>query len=180
MGNNPSKPTEHIFYGETPVQFSHNLVNTLEHSSETDSTRSKATDLHIAQLVNSELQRLQAREDEILNQLSNSDLAPAESGSTGTSILSNFLPSSGQQEDPLNRQSLQEKVEGLKRRLSSVPAPEERPEDPEIVNTRQAVVNCLRINDRRPLDCYAEIERFKGVARKREKEFVVSVVGRDF
>lgn len=193
------------------MQFSHNLVNTLQNSTEvfvspipyfpflsthtqpqSDSTRAKETDLHIAQLVHSELSRLQAREDEILSAISRDadngtgTLAPPPPSSDSTlGKLSALLPASltGQDDsDDLNlsRQALAEKIEELKKRLAKVPAPGGEGEDGEVVAARQGVVQCLRFNDRRPLDCWAEVERFREVARRREREFVVGVVGREF
>ena len=40
----------------------------------------------------------------------------------------------------------------------------------DVEKARSELVRCLRINDRRPLDCWAEVQNFKdGVARMEEK-----------
>ncbi|KAF8425255.1 putative altered inheritance of mitochondria protein 13, mitochondrial [Tirmania nivea] len=168
MGNNPSKPTEYIFYGETPVQFSHNLLGALEGSSESDSTREKASDLHIAQLVHSELARLQSREDELLSQLST---APTPASTTNGADPADALA--------LSRDSLAQKVAEIKHRLENIPGGRGiAEEDDEVKRARGEVVNCLKERDRRPLDCWAEVQAFRDVARRREKGFVVGVIGR--
>jgi len=165
MGNNPSKPTEHIFYGETPVQFSSNLVSTLEGSQESDSTRQKLSDLHIAQLVQSELQRLQSREDAVFAELSRAEQTASLIDGPGTDpdLLS------------VSRVALSHRVSEIRDRLERFPS-KKRPEDEETKKTREELVNCLRVNDRRPLDCWGEVERFKEVVRRREGGFVLRVV----
>jgi altered-inheritance-of-mitochondria protein 13 len=42
---------------------------------------------------------------------------------------------------------------------------------------RSDVVRCLRENDRRPLDCWREVEAFSQEVRKLEKGWVEKVVG---
>jgi MICOS complex subunit MIC19 len=41
---------------------------------------------------------------------------------------------------------------------------------------RQDVISCLRINDRKPLDCWKEVEIFKREVRKLEESYVSSVL----
>jgi hypothetical protein len=41
---------------------------------------------------------------------------------------------------------------------------------------RQDVISCLRINDRKPLDCWKEVEIFKREVRKLEENYVSSVL----
>lgn len=43
---------------------------------------------------------------------------------------------------------------------------------PEVEKARETVRNCLRKNDRRPLDCWEEVEQFKAEVGKMEKAFV--------
>jgi len=40
-----------------------------------------------------------------------------------------------------------------------------------------AMVRCLRLNDRRPLDCWKEVEDFKAEVARLEKSFVGKIVG---
>jgi altered-inheritance-of-mitochondria protein 13 len=44
-------------------------------------------------------------------------------------------------------------------------------------SARDTVERCLRENDRRPLDCWREVEAFKEEVRRLEKGWVEKVVG---
>ncbi|KAL7270181.1 hypothetical protein RUND412_007121 [Rhizina undulata] len=160
MGAGNSKPTEHVFYGETPVRFSNSLVTTLQSSSETDSTRQKALEFEVQSRVNSELQRLQTRESQLLQDLE-------------ARISEVAVP-----EIDLDRVKVQQQINDLKRRLEHIPKVAEL--DKEIEKAREEVVKCLRTNDTRPLDCYKEVEEFKNEVSRLEKEFVVKTVGREY
>ena len=65
-------------------------------------------------------------------------------------------------------------IEKLKRTLSERKVLKDLP--PEVEKARNAVVNCLRVNDRRPLDCWQEVEAFKSEVRKMEEKFVGDVL----
>ena len=82
--------------------------------------------------------------------------------------------------DPLavSRIALQSKISGIKERLGSVPGSTYSEEDDETKRARGEVVRCLSVNDRRPLECWAEVEKFREMARRREGGFVTGVVGR--
>jgi altered-inheritance-of-mitochondria protein 13 len=45
-----------------------------------------------------------------------------------------------------------------------------------VESARSDVVRCLRDNDRRPLDCWKEVEAFKEEVRRLEKGWVEKVV----
>ncbi len=63
-------------------------------------------------------------------------------------------------------EALRAKLEG--RKVRDLPEPVEK--------ARADVIRCLRENDRRPLDCWQEVESFKEEVRKWEKSFVDRVV----
>ncbi len=48
--------------------------------------------------------------------------------------------------------------------------------DESVEKARNEVVRCLRENDRRPLDCYKEVEKFKEEVRKLEGVWVEKIV----
>jgi altered-inheritance-of-mitochondria protein 13 len=111
---------------ETPVRFSGNLVNTLTHAAETDSSREKALELHIQNRVADELSRLEARESEIL------------------AGIDERLKAEGapQEELALDRNKVQAQVEALRKRLEEIPKAHELDEN--VKKAREAVVGCLR------------------------------------
>lgn len=63
---------------------------------------------------------------------------------------------------------LREKLDGRKKLIEV---------DESVERARADVVSCLRLNDRRPLDCWKEVEGFKREVAKLEETFVDRVVG---
>jgi altered-inheritance-of-mitochondria protein 13 len=49
--------------------------------------------------------------------------------------------------------------------------------DERVEQARNEVVTCLRLHDRRPLDCWKEVEGFKKEVARLEEAFVDRVVG---
>jgi len=201
MGAGSSKPedvSKHVFASDTPVSFSQELIESLQASNETDSSRAKTLELHIAQRVASELEKLQKRETEALESLRGKltaeeekppslppqQSAPAEAP-TGGSLLEldtnkdtltsvNPLASSQPTKPQPTSSSVRAEIEKLRQALSQRKVLKDLPAD---VNTaREAVVQCLRANDRRPLDCWKEVEGFKRAVRAMEEEFVGGVL----
>lgn len=74
----------------------------------------------------------------------------------------------------LGREAVQNDVQQLRKKL------EQRKKladiDESIENAKGAVVKCLRDNDRRPLDCWKEVETFKQEVRRLEGSWVEKVV----
>ena len=44
--------------------------------------------------------------------------------------------------------------------------------DPAVEKAKEEMVGCLRMNDRRPLDCWEQVETFKREVTKLEQKFV--------
>lgn len=65
-------------------------------------------------------------------------------------------------------------MEALRAKLESRRQVRQLPESVE--QARGEVVRCLRDNDRRPLDCWKEVEAFKEEVRRLEKGWVEKVV----
>jgi altered-inheritance-of-mitochondria protein 13 len=63
---------------------------------------------------------------------------------------------------------LKKKLEG-RRKVEQV--------DPAVQKAKDELVFCLRMNDRRPLDCWKEREAFKKEVARMEREFVERTVG---
>jgi altered-inheritance-of-mitochondria protein 13 len=175
---------------ETPVQFSEQLVNSLQSSTEvrlppnsiqktlhlgnytnpntqTDSTRAKTLELHIQARVADELKRLQERASKDFEELTaklSSDDEPSASPEKNA----------GEQLRQVGRDAVQKDVQELKsklerrRKLVAV--------DEGVDRAKSEVVRCLRENDRRPLDCWREVEAFRREVRRLEGEWVEKVV----
>ncbi|TGZ83832.1 DUF1690-domain-containing protein [Ascodesmis nigricans] len=167
MGSSASKP-ETVFHGQTPVRFSSDLLTTLENSSESDSTREKALELHIQNRVAAELRRLEERESEILASLEQQQQQDVVGGVVGEEAG----------EQTLDRNKVNRELEALRERLQELPRVREL--EKEMSAARKSVVQCLRKNETRPLDCWKEVEEFKEQTRRLEKAFVVRTVGREY
>lgn len=74
----------------------------------------------------------------------------------------------------LGRESVQNDVKELKKKL------EQRKQladlDEGVEKAKSEVVRCLRDNDRRPLDCWKEVQTFKDEVRRLEGAWVEKVV----
>jgi MICOS complex subunit MIC19 len=152
---------------------------------QTDSSRAKTLELHIAERVAAELERLQKRETETLEavraKLSTEDPTDSDTPSTASKIkdaASNVLPNNLTKDQKVQKaqssQKVQEEIAKLKRTLSERKVVKDLP--PEVEKARSAVVSCLRVNDRRPLDCWREVEAFKSEVKKMEDKFVADVL----
>lgn len=111
------------------MRFSNNLLETLQSSAETDSTRDKALEIHIQERVASELRRLEERESEILKSLDQQAITTAASGET-------------KDEDELDRNKVQAELDALRLRLKELPKVLEL--EGEMKAAREGVVQCLR------------------------------------
>lgn len=77
-------------------------------------------------------------------------------------------------QDP-SRESVLKEIERLRTKLESRKKLVDLDEGVE--RAKEEVTNCLRINDRRPLDCWKEVAIFKQEVAKLERIFVDKVVG---
>ncbi|KAA6413938.1 MAG: hypothetical protein FRX48_02300 [Lasallia pustulata] len=195
MGQSSSKPppssTQHVFASETPVRFSQELVDALQASPETDSTRAKDLELHIQSRVAAELSRLEAEQSRALRELeekiSNTPDTSTESAHAPSTTMPDQSESAGgvdhkakkegDKRRDLGRESVMKEIETLRRALGERKIREEVDADRGVKKAKEEVVQCLRINDRRPLDCWREVEAFKREVGRLEKGFVERVVG---
>ncbi|KAK3393032.1 hypothetical protein B0H63DRAFT_457204 [Podospora didyma] len=154
MGSSTSKPSTPLVW-----KASSDLVDTLEASPETNASRQQNIELEIQARVAAELKRLQASESAALKEAQEKISAAQESNS---------------KQDGLSRQSVSKEVEALRAKLEERRKVRVLPDGVE--SARNEVVRCLRENDRRPLDCWREVEQFKEEVRRLEKGWVDKVV----
>jgi altered-inheritance-of-mitochondria protein 13 len=117
--------------------------------------------------VQSELKRLQERAAKDYEEL--------------TSHLSQDPPASDKNEEKsagdtlrdLGRQSVQNDVAELRKKLEQRKKVVEL--DEAVEKAKGDVVTCLRVNDRRPLDCWREVERFREEVRRLEGGWVEKI-----
>ncbi|GKT96335.1 DUF1690 domain-containing protein [Colletotrichum tofieldiae] len=124
----------------------------------TDLSRSQLTELQIQARVAEELKRLQAKESEALK-LAHEKIAAEDKPAP---------------EGQRSHESVAKEIEALRAKLAERKKVRDLPEGVE--TARSNVVRCLRENDRRPLDCWKEVEAFKEEVKRLEKGWVEKVV----
>jgi len=185
MGNGNSKPSaeqsQHVFTADGPVRFSNELVDSLQNSNQSDSTRSKTLELQIQSRVTSELEKIQAQESarlaELAETLSDEPSTPSEPSlveKIGDTLSSSATLAEKQRQQGMSRTSVSKEIAELKKKLESRKKLEQV--DAAVSKAKEDLVTCLRLNDRRPLDCWKEVELFKAEVGKLEKEFVEKTV----
>ncbi|OOF93453.1 hypothetical protein ASPCADRAFT_209405 [Aspergillus carbonarius ITEM 5010] len=194
----------HVFSSSSPIQFSSNFVESLQSNTETDSARSRSLELQIQARVSEELERLRAREQQTLAEIEKKLAEVKETSVSAPSTTSSAsyyppgsldldaprIPFAGREAAPLPVEAVQQ-VQPINRELSRETVNSEIEElraklegrkklveiDAGIEKARSEVVGCLRLHDRRPLDCWKEVETFKKEVARLEEGFVDRIVG---
>lgn len=156
---------------------------------QTDSTRTKDLELHIQRRVHSELARLDAENSKRLAELQEQISASPDSTtksihpdaqtpdqSTSSGGVDHKAAAEGDKLRDLGRQSVQKEIDMLKDKLKRRKIKEEVVQNKSIEKAKGEVVNCLRLNDRRPLDCWREVEAFKEEVGRLERDFLGKVM----
>ncbi|KAH6618642.1 hypothetical protein C7974DRAFT_416003 [Boeremia exigua] len=181
MGAENSKPSsevkQHVFSSDHPVQFSNGLVDSLQKNTFTDATRSKAQELAYQERLTAELEKLREQGSQDFSKfsetLSDEDSQPAEPSFTekladATSSSSTLAEKKRQQE--MSRTSVTKEIEQLRKKLEQRKKLDQV--DADLNKAKEEVVTCLRMHDRRPLDCWKEVETFKREVGRLEQQFV--------
>ncbi|KAJ6783848.1 hypothetical protein PWT90_08016 [Aphanocladium album] len=168
MGSSTSKPEQSGYQWKasgTPG-VSMPVLDSLQSSPETDASRAKLLETQIHARVAEELKKLQKREADALA-AAHDKIAAAAGKDTkdGKDGEDNANPT---------RFTVGKEVDALRKKLEERKQVRALPEDVE--KSRSVVIECLRTNDRRPLDCWQEVEDFKAEVKKLEKSWVDKVV----
>ncbi|KAH7362351.1 hypothetical protein B0T11DRAFT_83367 [Plectosphaerella cucumerina] len=158
MGASESKPSPaHEWKGTGPTSVSYDLAESLRTSNETDASRARLTEIQIQARVSEELKKLQAQQADTLKKTLSADDAspPPAEGSRST-------------------QSVNKEIEALRTKLEERRKVRDVPEA--VQAARGEVIRCLREHDRRPLDCWEEVEAFKREVKAWERGWVEKVI----
>jgi MICOS complex subunit MIC19 len=149
---------------------------TLEESAQltpqTDSTRTANLELKIQSRVASELERIAAEEKAKLaaaTEATTAEQPPKESRSSFLGVVAKESEEE-RRKAKLSRAAVSKEVQDLQEKLAKRKKHEQM--DPVVEAARDKLVQCLRLNDRRPLNCWDEKEEFKKAVGRLEKEFV--------
>ncbi|KAM3557814.1 hypothetical protein MY1884_004323 [Beauveria asiatica] len=168
MGSSTSKPEQSGYQWKasgTPG-VSMPVLDSLQSSAETDASRAKLLEQQIHARVADELKKLQKREAEALAAAHDKIAAAASSSSKPTDKAND---SNGP-----TRFTVGKEVDALRKKLEERKQVRALPDDVEAARTN--VIECLRAHDRRPLDCWQEVDDFKAEVKKLEKSWVDKVV----
>lgn len=134
--------------------------------------------MHIQSRVAAELVRLSESASTTLSSLQEriSSSKPSSDRSLPGGGFDNAAKAEGDRRRDLGRESVQREIDGLKQKLSSRKVREEVAQDESVEKARVEVVKCLRVNDRRPLDCWSEVEAFRREVGRLEKGFLGRVL----
>lgn len=149
---------------------------------QTNSARSKQLELQYQQRLTAELEKLREKEAQNLSKLSEALSAEAEKPAEPPTLaekLSDATSSSStlaekQRQKDMSRESVTKEIEALRKKLDSRKKLEQL--DPQVAKAQEEVVACLRTKDRRPLDCWKEVETFKREVGRLEKDFVEKTI----
>ncbi|PKS09534.1 hypothetical protein jhhlp_004151 [Lomentospora prolificans] len=157
MGTTASKPTAngatYEWKGSGPIGASHDLVDSIQSSKETDASRSKLMEIQVEARVAQKLRELQEHEAVALKEAR--EKASLEDIPTDETLTSH---------------KVSKEVEALRARLEGRKKIKDLPEGVE--TARSNVIRCLREHDRKPLNCWDEVEAFKEEVRKLERGWV--------
>ncbi|KAG5939571.1 hypothetical protein E4U59_003041 [Claviceps monticola] len=163
MGANTSKQGsngEYQWKASNSPSVSLEVVDSMRSTKETDASRARLIEQHIQARVAEELKKLQKKESEALN-VAHDKMAAAQSASTDDEKAGTTSFSLGSEVDELRQKLEQRKA------IGEMPA--------ELDRARSDVIRCLREHDRRPLDCWQEVESFKAGVRELERRWVDKV-----
>jgi MICOS complex subunit MIC19 len=148
---------------------------------QTDSTRSRQQELQYQERLTAELEKLREQEAQNFSKFSETLSSESEQSSEPSLIekisdatSSNATLAEKQRQKEMTRNTVTEEVEQLRAKLANRKKLEQV--DAEVGKAKEAVIACLRTNDRRPLDCWQEIETFKKEVGRLEKEFVEKTI----
>ncbi|KAK8073850.1 hypothetical protein PG994_004749 [Apiospora phragmitis] len=167
MGASSSKAADgqssaYVWKASGPVGVSQDVVERLQGNSESDVSRAQSLELAVQARVAEELKKLEKSESAALKAAYEKATTAADDGD-------------GQQQDGgKNRHTVSKEVEALRARLDKRKQLRVLPDSVE--RARTGVLECLRDNDRRPLNCWQEVENFREQVRQLEKEWVDRVV----
>ncbi|KAF2753365.1 DUF1690-domain-containing protein [Pseudovirgaria hyperparasitica] len=186
MGQTGSKESpaanQHVFKAEGPVSFSNELMQSLQSSSQSDTTRAKQIELHIQNRVAAELEKLQSQASSALKSAQESiskEEPSADSSSSLTEKLSDAVTSKStldekERQKNMSSNTVSKEIDQLRKTLDARKKLEKP--DEAVEKTKESLVHCLRVNDRRPLDCWQEVEAFKKEVGRLERDFVERTV----
>ncbi|KTW29712.1 hypothetical protein T552_00919 [Pneumocystis carinii B80] len=158
MGKTQSKSSDVVFQNESrfPLQFSSALVNHLDSKVESDAIRAASLEEHIQERVAVEIERLRSRERDILIEIEKE--------------LTRKNAKREKAQEKLNSFSLKDEM--LKLEENTKGMFQIRDMNEKLLKKKEEVINCLKENERRPLNCDEIVKAFRKEVDLLKDEFV--------
>ncbi|KAK6202395.1 uncharacterized protein RJT21DRAFT_118413 [Scheffersomyces amazonensis] len=147
MGSSTSKPETKVFTPTTPIDFSASFLSQLENSPESDYSRAQHTEKYIQERVAEELTKLEKQSIKNFQQTTNAALIP--------------IDEKPEFSVPAANEKIAKLTELLKSNanLAKIEIPEA------VVAAKDEVINCLKSNAGKSLNCWDEIESFRNLTK---------------
>jgi altered-inheritance-of-mitochondria protein 13 len=180
MGANQSRPDsedEKVFHNETPISFSPDVVNQLADRAEGPQTtpeRQSILDAHIRARIQDELEHLKKDEEVVRQEIENAlekenlDKETAMAGEEAEGDDS----SAGRVR---NSAALMGDLEDIRAKIEKYSSNKKLPEYPEVEARGAAVAECYKKNKNTPLECWAEVSKFKASVDHLEETYFRSL-----
>ncbi|KIJ69551.1 hypothetical protein HYDPIDRAFT_172917 [Hydnomerulius pinastri MD-312] len=174
MGAGQSKPETQpkVFYTETPIEFSQDVVNHLSDSlasPETTPERQSTLDAHIRYRIQNELQALRAEEENVQREIQRAlekENIDREIGGIGDTNAHG---------DVKNSAALIGDLEEIRAKVDRYQTRRQLSDFPFVREAGEAVASCYRSNATTPLDCWREVAQFKAAVTDAETQYLTSL-----
>ncbi|KAF7796511.1 hypothetical protein EIP86_007689 [Pleurotus ostreatoroseus] len=159
-----SEPDEKIFYTETPIQFSPDVVNHLADNvaaPEPSAERQASIDAQIRSRIHAELEHLRQEEDQVRQEIESAlekENLDRERAMAGKESVAEDEAAGGVKSSA----ALMGDLEEVRQKIERFQTRRALGEFPEVQTASNAVVNCYkRSHPKSALDCWREVEEFK-------------------
>lgn len=173
MGASQSRPnSDKVFYNETPTQFSQEVIDYLQENTGSQGTspeRQSTLDAHIRARINAELGRLREEENVVREQieaaLEKENLSREREGMEGDEAEGGVAGSS----------SIQCALDEVQKKVERFHAKRDINGHLLVSESSQILIECYRLHQKTPLDCWREVDAFKSAVQTEEQKYVSSL-----
>ncbi|KGR04057.1 hypothetical protein MG5_00034 [Candida albicans P57072] len=148
MGANGSKPETKVFTPDTPIDFSATFLSQLESSPESDFSRAQYTEKYIQDRVAAELAKLEKQ-----------------TISSFKEATDNAILKDDPEDQKLSVAATNDKIAKLTNTLKENALLGKVVIPPNVEESRNAVISCLKENQGKSLNCWEEVETFKRLVK---------------
>ncbi|KAG1832756.1 hypothetical protein EV424DRAFT_1091873 [Suillus variegatus] len=171
-GQSKADTEEKVFYNETPIQFSQDVVNHLSDRSispDTSPERQSTLDAHVRARIQAELQHLRAEEESVQREIElalERENIDREKSSVGEEVAEG---------DVKNSMTLMGDLEEIRTKVDRFQTRRQLSDYPAVKESGEAVVLCYRQNPTAPLDCWREVREFNASVAQAESQHLASL-----